>query len=171
MKQKSEEYLRLEQDVLMKICGDKHVYVFQTNEFWMQLKSAGMVVPCANHLLAHLRRTHPEKLAGSGDGKTAPIIVGDVMIHPTAQVDPTAKIGPNVSIGAKVKIGPGVRIQHSIVLDNAEIKARSCVMYSIIGWNCVVGSWTRLEGVPDFSSADSDMPSNVESQFLVLESL
>jgi mannose-1-phosphate guanylyltransferase len=91
----SEEFLRLEQDVLMNICGDKHVYVYQTPDFWLQLKSAGMVVPCANHMLALIRTKHPEKLAKSGDGKTAPIIVGDVFIHPTAQVDPTSKIGPS----------------------------------------------------------------------------
>jgi len=154
--EESTEYLRLEQDVFNKICGDRHVYVLQTSEYWLQLKTAGMVVPCANFLLQHLRRTHPERLAKGGDGKTAPIIVGDVLIHPSAQVDPTAKIGPNVSIGAKAKIGAGVRIQHSIILDNAEIKARCCIIYSIVGWNCVVGSWSRLEGVPDFSSADSD---------------
>jgi len=147
----------LEQDVLQEICGDKHVYVYITKDFWFQLKSAGMVVPCANHLLAHLRRTQPSKLAKNGDGKSSPIIVGDVLIHPTAQVDPTSKIGPNVSVGAKVKIGPGVRIQNSIVLDGAEIKARCCIMNSIIGWNSVVGSWSRLEGVPDFT-ADSDDP-------------
>lgn len=155
--EESEEFLRLEQDVLMNICGDKHVYVYLTTDFWMQLKSAGMVVPCAQHLLAHLKRTHPEQLAKTGDGKTGPIIVGDVLIHPTAQIDPTSKIGPNVSIGARVKIGPGVRIQHAIVLDNAEIKARACVMYSIIGWNSVVGSWARLEGLPDFT-ADTEDP-------------
>lgn len=153
----SEEFLQLEQDVLQNICGEKHVYVYITPDFWLQLKSAGMVVPCADHLLAHLRRTHPEKLAKSGDGKTAPIIVGDVLIHPTAQVDPTSKIGPNVSIGAKVKIGPGVRIQHSIILDNAEIKGRACVMYSVVGWNSTIGTWARLEGLPDFT-ADSDDP-------------
>jgi len=153
----SEDFLRLEQDVLQKICGDKHLYVYLTLDFWIQLKSAGMVVLCANHLLAHLRSAHPEKLAESGNGKTGPTIIGDVLIHPTAQIDPTAKIGPNVSIGTKVKIGAGVRIQHSIVLDNAEIKARACIMYSIIGWNSVVGSWTRIEGIPDYT-ADSDDP-------------
>jgi len=153
----TEEFLRLEQDVLQNICGEKHVYVYVTPDFWFQLKSAGMVVPCASHLLAHIRRTHPEQLAKKGDGKTTPTIVGDVLIHPTAQVDPTAKIGPNVSIGAKAKIGAGVRIQHSIILDNAEIKARCCILYSIIGWNSTVGVWSRLEGLPDFS-ADSDDP-------------
>ena len=51
-----------------------------------------MVVPCSNFLLQHLRRTHPERLAKSGDGVNSPIIVGDVLIHPSAQIDPTAKV-------------------------------------------------------------------------------
>jgi len=60
-----------------------------------------------------------------------------------------------VSIGARVKIGPGVRIQHSIILDSADIRAHCCILYAIVGWNSVVGKWRRLEGLPDFT-ADSD---------------
>lgn len=36
-----EGFLRLEQDVFQKICGDKHVYAYLTPDFWVQLKSAG----------------------------------------------------------------------------------------------------------------------------------
>jgi NDP-sugar pyrophosphorylase family protein len=34
-------YLQIEQDLLMKYCGDGKVYVFETRDFWMQVKSAG----------------------------------------------------------------------------------------------------------------------------------
>jgi hypothetical protein len=41
-------------------------------------------------LLAQLRRTNAAQLAKSVPG--GPMIVGDVLIHPTAKVDPTAKV-------------------------------------------------------------------------------
>jgi hypothetical protein len=42
-KEKNEETntLRLEHDLLMNIVGEKHVYMYETTEFWMQLKAAG----------------------------------------------------------------------------------------------------------------------------------
>eukprot|EP01119_Soliformovum_irregulare_P005372 TRINITY_DN1713_c0_g1_i1.p1 TRINITY_DN1713_c0_g1~~TRINITY_DN1713_c0_g1_i1.p1 ORF type:complete len:420 (+),score=130.08 TRINITY_DN1713_c0_g1_i1:24-1262(+) len=149
------DFLRLEQDVLMKICGEKHVYVFQIPdfEFWLPLKSAGMVVLASQYMLAYLRNVEPQKLATPSSGLT---IVGDVLIHPSAQIDPSAKIGPNVSIGSGVKIGPGVRIQHSIILDNADIKSSCCILYSIVGWNAVIGKWSRVEGAPDFKADSPD---------------
>jgi len=148
------DFLRLEQDLLMKICGEKHVYVYETSDFWLQIKSASIVVKCSENLLAQLRRTNPVQLAKSSPN--GPTIVGDVLIHPTAKVHPTAKLGPNVSIGPGVVIGAGVRCCHAIVLGGCEIKAHACILHSIIGWNSVIGQWARLEGVPTntFSSTD-----------------
>jgi len=82
-------------------------------------------------------------------------IIGNVLIHPTAEVDPSAvvrislpspsffllptsslyssseQLGPNVTIGKNVKIGKGVRILHSIILDGAEIKVNKDLPLSI----------------------------------------
>jgi hypothetical protein len=51
-----------------------------------------MVVKCSQHLLDLMKSTQPQVLAKSGDGKTAPQIIGNVMIHPSAKVHPTAKV-------------------------------------------------------------------------------
>eukprot|EP01116_Phalansterium_solitarium_P010545 TRINITY_DN2542_c0_g2_i2.p1 TRINITY_DN2542_c0_g2~~TRINITY_DN2542_c0_g2_i2.p1 ORF type:complete len:408 (+),score=24.40 TRINITY_DN2542_c0_g2_i2:126-1349(+) len=151
------DFLRLEQDLLMNLCGEKHVYLARNDSFWIQLKSAGMVVKASELLLEQLRAQAPGHLAtrpnayagGAGAGAQ---IVGNVLIHPTAKVHPTAKLGPNVAIGKNVVVGEGARISHSIVLEGAEIKSHACVLNSIIGWRSVVGQWARLEGVPDFVS-------------------
>jgi mannose-1-phosphate guanylyltransferase len=55
-----------------------------------------------------------------------------------------------------VVVGEGVRILHSIILDGAEVKDHACIIYSIIGWQSIIGRWTRLEGVPDFDRAPVD---------------
>ena len=43
-------------------------------------------------------------------------------------------------------MGKGVRIKDSIILDNVEIKANSCILHSIIGWGSKIGTWARVEG-------------------------
>jgi mannose-1-phosphate guanylyltransferase len=73
----------------MNICGEKHVYVYKTNDFWLQIKAAGMIIKCSEHLLALLRRSNPEQLLKTTTG--GPYIVGDVLVHPTAKIDPSAK--------------------------------------------------------------------------------
>jgi len=143
-------FLQLEQHLFMNICGEKHVYVYETKDFWLQIKSAGVVVKCSEDLLALVREQNPQLLTRSGDGKTSAVIVGNVLIDPLATVHPSAKIGPNVSIGANVTIGPGVRVKNSIILDNSDIKAHACIQYAIVGWKCSVGKWTRLEGQPNY---------------------
>jgi len=144
-------FLQLEQHLFMNICGEKHVYVYETKGFWLQVKTAGVVVKCSEDLLAQVREHNPQLLARTGDGKTAPQIVGNVLIDQSASVHPTAKIGPNVTIGANVVVGAGVRIKNSIILDNVEIRQHACIQFSIIGWHSKIGQWTRLEGQPNYN--------------------
>ena len=76
-------------------------------------------------------------------------IEGLVCIHPSADIHPDAKIGPNVTIGAEVKVGEGARIMNSIILEDVVIHPHSVVMHAIIGWTSVIGSWSRVEGIPN----------------------
>lgn len=80
--------------------------------------------------------------------KDGPEIVPPVYIHPSASVHPTAKIGPNVSISANARVGPGARIKNSIILDGAEIAPHAVVLHSIVAWDCRIGAWARVEGIP-----------------------
>jgi len=143
-------YLQLEQDIFSRFCGEKHVYVYETKDFWLQIKTAGVVLKCSEELLQQLREQSPDQLARSGDGKTAPIIIGNVLIHSSATVHPSAKIGPNVTIGEGAVIAEGVRIKNAIVLDKAEIRNRAFVCFAILGWKTCIGKWARIEGQPDY---------------------
>jgi mannose-1-phosphate guanylyltransferase len=139
----SKEVLRLEQDILSDLADSKQFFVYETKDFWRQIKTAGSAVP-ANAL--YLQQAH--KSGSSELAKASPNIIAPVYIHPSATVDPTAKIGPNVSIGPRAVIGAGARVKESIVLEDSEIKHDACVLYSIIGWNSRVGAWARVEGTP-----------------------
>lgn len=78
----------------MNICGDKHVYVYKTNDFWLQIKSAGMIIKCSEYLLTLVRRSNPEQLLKYN--APGPLVVGDVLIHPTAKIDSSAKVIINI---------------------------------------------------------------------------
>jgi len=124
---------------------------FRHQSFWIQIKSAGVLVDCSASLLALKRRNSPSSLAPNSTK-----IIGDVLIHPTAKVDPSAKLGPNVTIGENVVIREGVRISNSILLENVEVRAHACVMQSIIGKNSIIGKWSRIEGLPETYTGSRD---------------
>ncbi|KAK7756320.1 hypothetical protein SLS62_001546 [Diatrype stigma] len=137
------EVIRLEQDILGELADNKQFFVYETKDFWRQIKTAGSAVPANALYLQKAMQSTNNELA-----KASPNILPPVFIHPTAHVDPTAKLGPNVSVGPRAHIGPGARVKESIVLEDAEIKHDACVLYSIVGWNSRVGAWARVEGTP-----------------------
>lgn len=146
--------VNLENQLFPALCSTKKFYVYKTENMWSSIKSAGSAI-YANRLYLELyKKTHPNRLAKNGDG--LPKIIGNVFIHQSATVDPTAELGPNVSIGFGVTVGPGVRIRDSIILENTVLQNHSCILYSIVGWNSVIGSWVRVEGTP--SDPDPNKP-------------
>ena len=137
------EVIRLEQDILSDLADSKQFFVYETKDFWRQIKTASSAVPANALYLQKALQSGSEELATPSAS-----IVPPVFIHPTATVDPSAKLGPNVSVGPRAVIGPGVRVKESIVLEDAEIKHDACVLYAIIGWSSRVGAWARVEGTP-----------------------
>jgi NDP-sugar pyrophosphorylase family protein len=118
-------------------------------------------------MLLDYRKKSPEKLAAittpdqeRNPQRQHPVIIGDVFIHPSAQVHPTARIGPNVSVGPRAVIGAGVRIKESILLDNVEVKDYSCLLYAIVGWESKIGSWCRIEGTPAYALEPNVSPAS-----------
>ncbi|TPX13649.1 uncharacterized protein E0L32_005852 [Thyridium curvatum] len=137
------EVIRLEQDILSDMADNKQFFVYETKDFWRQIKTAGSAVPANALYLQKAWQSGSKELA-----QPSANIIPPVFIDPTAHVDPTAKLGPNVSIGARATVGAGARVKESIVLEDSEIKHDACVLYSIIGWNSRVGAWARVEGTP-----------------------
>jgi mannose-1-phosphate guanylyltransferase len=83
-------------------------------------------------------------------------IVEPVFIHATAKIGNKSTIGPNVSIEANCVIGEGVRIRESIILPGARLKDNCCIINSIVGWNCLIGEWARVEGSPPLTQMNDD---------------
>ncbi|XP_060774959.1 mannose-1-phosphate guanyltransferase alpha-B isoform X1 [Neoarius graeffei] len=140
------ELICLEQDIFTMLAAQKKLYVHKTQHFWSQIKSAGSAIYASRLYLNQYNETHPERLASNQEG--GPKIIGNVYIHPTANIDSTAVLGPNVSIGKGVIIGAGVRLRESIVLHGATLQDHCCVLNSIVGWDSTIGKWARVEGTP-----------------------
>ncbi|VVT54619.1 uncharacterized protein SAPINGB_P004166 [Magnusiomyces paraingens] len=138
-----QDVLRLEQDVLVRLPQTGSFYVYETKDFWLQIKTAGSAVPANSLYLQKLFQANP-----SAPGLRAPsaTIVPPVFVDPSAQVDDSAKLGPNVSIGPNAKIGAGARVRDSIVLGGVELKHDSVVLNSIVSSDSKVGAWARVEG-------------------------
>ena len=136
--------LRLEQDVLRVIAGNKRMFVYETDRVWRQMKSASSVIAVNRLYLGLLHGQTRSPLAKTEN--QGPEIVGDVVIHPTAIVDSSAKIGPNVSIAAGCRIGKGCRVRDAIILDRAHIHDFACVLNSVVGWDADIGAWARIQG-------------------------
>lgn len=138
-----EDHLRLEQDILVQLPATDSFYVYETKDFWRQIKTAGSAVPANALYLQQAFQADPKQ-----PGLQAPSanIVPPVYIDISAKVDPTAKLGPNVSIGPHAVIAAGARVKDSIVLEGVEVKHDAAVFHSILGRGCKIGSWARIEG-------------------------
>lgn len=135
--------ISLETDILMKVAGQGKVFAYMNDKFWMSIKSAGSAIYANRILLDQYKKYHPNRLATNSAN-----LEGNVYIHSTAKIHASAKIGPHVAIGANAVVGEGARVKNSIILDGAQLKKHCCVLNSIIGWQSVVGAWTRIEGTP-----------------------
>ncbi|KAL8529753.1 hypothetical protein ACS0TY_006982 [Phlomoides rotata] len=145
------DFVRLDQDILSPLAGKKQFYVYETRDFWEQIKTPGMSLKCSGLYLAQFRTTSPHLLASGDSTKTAKIS-GDVYIHPSAKVHPTSKIGPNVSISANARIGAGVRLVNCIILDDVEVKENAVVIHAIVGWKSSIARWSRVQGSGDHNA-------------------
>jgi mannose-1-phosphate guanylyltransferase len=89
--------------------------------------------------LDSLRIHSPSELAGGEN------IRGNVLVHEEAKIGTGCVIGPDVSIGKGCVIGDGVRLSNCVVMRGVQIKDHSKVDKCIVGWESVVGAWSRLE--------------------------
>ncbi|KAL2253992.1 mannose-1-phosphate guanyltransferase alpha [Sesamum indicum] len=145
------DFVRLDQDILSPLAGKRQLYVYETMDFWEQIKTPGMSLKCSGLYLTQFRFSSPHLLA-SGDGTKKATITGNVYIHPSTKVHPTAKVGPNVSISANARIGAGSRLVNCIILDDVEIKENAVVIHAIIGWKSSIGRWSRVQASGDHNA-------------------
>ncbi|WVQ71947.1 hypothetical protein IAR50_001489 [Cryptococcus sp. DSM 104548] len=139
---KPDEILRLEQDVIVPLAAAKKMYVHQTKEFWRQIKTAASAVSANALYLNNFSKISPSLLTEPKENH----VLAPTYISPSATVHPSAKVGPNVAIGPNVVISEGVRVKDAIILEGSVLGEHSCVQNSIVGADCQIGKWGRVDG-------------------------
>lgn len=103
-------------------------------------------VTASSLYLSRYNKTNPSLLAKSS---SSPSVIQPCYIDPSATIAPSAKIGPNVAIGPFVNVGEGVRVKDAIVMEGSTLEKHACVLNSIVGTNCTIGPWARVDGLPE----------------------
>ena len=71
----------------------------------------------------------------------------NVIIHPTAEISQSAILKSNVVIGKNCSVGHGAYLSNCTIMPNTKILDYSVIKDSIIGYNCEIKSWTRIENL------------------------
>lgn len=133
----------IEKEIFPDMAEAGQLYAMELKGFWMDVgQPKDFLSGMAKYLGALENRDDcaDKKLLASG-----PSFVGPVMVDPTAKIGEGCLIGPFVSIGPGCVIEDGVRISRSAVMGGARIKAHTWIDSTIVGWQCNVGRWARLE--------------------------
>lgn len=136
----------IEKEVFPVQAGEGDLYCMELSGFWMDVGQPADFLTGTCLYLSSLGLkgssllTNPTSLPPG-------TVVGNVMIHPSAKVGQNCRIGPNVVVGPDVVIEDGVCIKRSTLLKGATVKQHSWLESCIIGWNCTVGRWVRMENV------------------------
>lgn len=128
----------IENDVFPKMSTEGQLFAMELKGFWMDVGQPKDYLAGMCKYLSHLDQS---KLA-KGEG-----IIHPVMIDPSAKIGKDCIIGPYVVIGANVVVGEGVRLKRTTVFESAKILSHAWVDSSIVGWESVIGRWSRVEGV------------------------
>ena len=84
------ESLWFERDILPSLPGLGKGRVFRTDRWWSQIKTAGSAIYANRHYLAFTAKEKPQLLANNET--VEPKTIGNVYIHPTANIHPTAVV-------------------------------------------------------------------------------
>ncbi|OQV23868.1 Mannose-1-phosphate guanyltransferase beta [Hypsibius exemplaris] len=131
----------IEKDVFPGMADQKQLYAMELKGYWMDI---GQPRDYLTGMCLYLTSLHRRQ---SGELSTGSQFVGSVLVHETAQIGQNCRIGPNVVIGPNVIVEDGVRVQRTTLLGGSKVRAYSMLNDCIIGWNCDIGRWVRMENV------------------------
>ncbi|KAH9702243.1 NTP transferase domain-containing protein [Citrus sinensis] len=131
----------IEKEVFPKIALEGKLFAMVLPGFWMDIGQPRDYITGLRLYLDSLRKKSSFKLA------TGANIVGNVLVHESAQIGEGCLIGPDVAVGPGCVVESGVRLSRCTVMRGVRIKKHACISSSIIGWHSTVGQWARVENM------------------------
>lgn len=125
----------IEREIFPKIVEEGKLFSFALQSFWMDIGQPKDYLAGTKLHLAYLEEKNMADDAGEKH----------VLVDSSAQIGNNCKIGPNVVIAPGCVIEDGVRIRDSVLFEGTKVKRGAFVKDCIIGWECTIGEWTRLE--------------------------
>lgn len=129
----------IEKEVFPAMAAEGLLNVMELEGFWADVGQPKDYLNGQALYLASMRHRKSALLAAG------PQFVGNVLVDPSAKIGDTCLIGPDVVIGPGCVIEDGVRLQSTTLLPGARVKSHSWISSSIIGWDCNIGEWVRIE--------------------------
>ncbi|KAJ2951312.1 hypothetical protein O0L34_g5714 [Tuta absoluta] len=136
--------MSIEKEVFPQMVEAGPLYAMDLRGFWMDIGQPKDFIVGTSFYLADFRQKKPSDLkCGSKDF----IIIGNVLLDPTAKIGKGCRIGPDVTIGPGVVIEDGACIKKAVILKDAYIFQNAWIENCIIGWRSQVGRWVRMENM------------------------
>ncbi|KAL3311967.1 hypothetical protein Ciccas_009449 [Cichlidogyrus casuarinus] len=143
----------IEKEIFPQVAADGALYCLPLKGFWMDVGQPKDYLLGTALYLNYMAKLGSEQNLRSGDNISGNVLIdSDFKIltvyskqDPSAKVDPNCLLGPNVIVGPDVVIEEGARIRNSTLLRGCQIKCHSWIDSCIIGWDCTVGRWVRME--------------------------
>jgi len=131
----------IEKEIFPVMAEKGELYAMELKGHWMDVGQPKDFIKGTALQLNAMRSREPATLA-SGEG-----FVGPVLLSSSATIGKGCLIGPNVVIGANVVVEDGVRLANCTLMAGCRIRSHAWIKDSIIGWDSVVGRWTRVDNV------------------------
>lgn len=129
----------IEKETFPEMAKAKQLYALDLDGYWMDVGQPKDYLEGMCLFLDWTNRTNNQQLA-HGEG-----IIGNVLIDSTAKIGKGCQIGPDVCIGPNVSIDDGVLLRRCTIFKGSKLKSYSRLDQCIVGWNCVIGKWVRME--------------------------
>ncbi|KAJ5077051.1 mannose-1-phosphate guanyltransferase beta [Anaeramoeba ignava] len=130
--------LSMEREIFPKMAEEGQLFCFTINTFWMDIGQPLDYLRGVEMLLDFVQFPKMAKYENV-------CFDGEVFVGENVQIGEDSFIGPHVSIGDNVQIGCGVRLVNCVILSGSSINDFALVSNSIVGWDSLIGKWSRLE--------------------------
>ncbi|EGW32476.1 uncharacterized protein SPAPADRAFT_61543 [Spathaspora passalidarum NRRL Y-27907] len=135
--------------------------VYQSDDFWYQLKSPVSALLANNFFLA-------KGACNTSVSTTVEILKPVQILDSDLSQAGSSKIGPNVSIGKNVTIGSGVRLANCIIADDVSIGDNTIIKNAIVSSGAKIGKWCRIEGTITSQTLAENANPNASEGYLKL---
>ena len=130
----------IEREIFPVMAAEGQLHAFVLPGYWMDIGQPKDYLTGSVLHLDYISRSRPDMLAPQKSN-----IVGNVLIHPSAQIADDCLLGPNVVIGPNVIVQSGARIERSTILEGTKVHRGAWIKSSLVGWHSSIGKWARLE--------------------------